>query len=470
MFANFNSFLFPQAPSPTSPTQAQVEVVFQEEQSVEVDGSVVTLPIGTPTKISTALKCTPKKTTPKKTNEEELWSGGEGEVGPMGRTDAGQIWTTGGEEENLMDQDYPPVAITPMAAEEDDDGGEMGEGEEQLEEMGEGEDDEEQLEETSTVEAGDGEDEDEEEMDEKLFNPKRDMFKVGFNKNFSKSTPNVLFFGPRQDPPYRWSTKLHNTFWKLVDKEGSEDTMIVWVRSAINAKISLVAKQVASFIRIEQKVTGLPLDLGVLHVSLGGDNVKQSCLWDHPGGSTFLLHEDELTGDLKEHRGHLWQCKSCGLSKAQRSDVMQNKKRKCRHALFYFEGCHSGNSMGKGNTGRELRPAFCPKGHFGQDEPAPVPTSNSCPSPTAAQPPAAASTCSPPPRKKQRSQGKPDKTPAAPSPQQAPSQGAAAANSLVDWMTWSDNEQGEATEQQQGEVTEQQQGEVTEQQQLQQQV
>ena len=52
--------------------------------------------------------------------------------------------------------------------------------------------------------------------------------------------------------------KLRDYYFKLVDKEGAKSTTIVWLRTSMEAKISVVAPAVAGFIRIEQEVQGLP--------------------------------------------------------------------------------------------------------------------------------------------------------------------------------------------------------------------
>ena len=232
-----------------------------------------------------------------------------------------------------------------------------------------------------------------EEQDDK-FKLGRDYYGQGFSKYHNTKDTHVLFLGPCQSPHYRWPLHLKDHFFKWVDKEGAKPTKIVWVRTNMDVKMLLIAQGVASFIRQRQKVQ---IDVDAVKVSLAGENVKEDYLWTKPAGSLFLLHEEELTEELREHSGKLWECKNCGLSKNQRSDVMQ-KKKKCRHTTFWFEGCHSGNSMGKIWSGRDTKPQFCPKGHFGPDEP--IPDAGPAEVPTSSSPAGAASPSSSPAKKK----------------------------------------------------------------------
>ena len=189
------------------------------------------------------------------------------------------------------------------------------------------------------------------------------MFRMGYDFLGEGSAKNVIFMGPRQDPPYRWPLEMKRDYYFKYIEDGSRT---IWVRSNINAKISDVAHAVAQNIEELQGFKGAASDIN--KVTFAGKECPSDSLWDKPDRSLFLLSKGPLPEQFQEHHGHLWQCKniSCSRSATRRKHVM-SKKGRCKHASFWFEDDHTGKAFGDPKKAN-VRPTHCPDGHLGPDE------------------------------------------------------------------------------------------------------
>ena len=103
----------------------------------------------------------------------------------------------------------------------------------------------------------------------------------------SKDSPNItttsrthshthdLFLQTTQEPHYRWPVKMHDYFFKLVDKEELQPTKIVWLRPNMDAKISIAAHCMLELIFKKQKVQ---VEKGAVTVTLARADVKDDNL------------------------------------------------------------------------------------------------------------------------------------------------------------------------------------------------
>merc|ERR1712130_552394 len=183
------------------------------------------------------------------------------------------------------------------------------------------------------------------------FDPDRDFFGEGTGTN-------VLFLGPHQEPYYRWPMEMRDAFFIVV--KGHQVSEAVRLRTSIDAKIGTAGRGVADFVRQKHQI---PVDPMWIKVSLGGEDVTDHFLWGKEPAALFLIHEEELSEDLRLHKGKLWQCKECGAHSRRRADVKH--KGKCKKTRFLFE--HSKKKIGHEDS-KGSRPQCCPKGHYGPQE------------------------------------------------------------------------------------------------------
>ena len=238
---------------------------------------------------------------------------------------------------NLSNLEFTPIPVTMTEEGENLICGEkeIEEGEESIEQHDE--------EDEETTESG-------QEM-KKKFDPDRDFFAEGTGTN-------VLFLGPHQEPYYRWPMEMRDAFFIVV--KGHQVSEAVRLRTSIDAKIGTAGRGVADFVRQKHQI---PVDPKWIKVSLGGEDVTDHFLWGKEPAALFLIHEEELSEDLRLHRGKLWQCKECGAHSRRRADVKH--KGKCKKTRFLFE--HSKKKIGHEDS-KGSRPQCCPKGHYGPQE------------------------------------------------------------------------------------------------------
>ena len=191
------------------------------------------------------------------------------------------------------------------------------------------------------------------------------MFQVGYDFIGEGSAKNVIFMGPRQDPPYRWPVEMERDYYF---KYTEDESKTIWVRSNINARISHVATAVAHY--IEEKQGFQDAANKIKTVTFAGQECSSDSLWDKPDRSLFLLSKGLLPEEFQGHQGKLWQCKNmnCSRSANTQKNVL-SKKGKCKHASFWFEVDHNGTNLGDHNKAK-VRPTHCPDSHLGPDEPA----------------------------------------------------------------------------------------------------
>ena len=201
------------------------------------------------------------------------------------------------------------------------------------------------------------------------------MFQMGYDFFGEGSAKNVIFMGPRQDPPYRWPVEMERDYYfKYIEDEDNEDnSKTIWVRSNINARISHVARAVAHYIEEKQGFQNAASEIKI--VTFAGQECPSDSLWDKPDKSLFLLSKGPLSEELLEHKGYLWQCKNtkCGNASTVRQTILNKKgKGSCRHSSFWFEKQHGGKKYGHHQKANDsiVRPTHCPNGHLGTDEPA----------------------------------------------------------------------------------------------------
>ena len=136
--------------------------------------------------------------------------------------------------------------------------------------------------------------------------------------------------------------------------------MAVMLRSNIECLLEEVCRQVREFM---EKKSGITMNLPILTLK-GTQELEVDRLSDCKTGDTFLIHDQVVPEDLRDHSSFLWECAECGMCASRLNNVTRNKKCKYKGHRLLFNNILTHNSWG-GNLDRYLKPYGCPPGHTG---------------------------------------------------------------------------------------------------------